>query len=82
MIMLGTRKPRQQATLTKKNQISEIFFRFRNPKERVQNPGSFFSSLVLVSVKMVTAGRRLQKKVEMGQNSSSKSGQSRRVGEP
>ena len=35
-IMLGKHKPQQQATLTKTNQIPEIFFRFRfrNPTER------------------------------------------------
>ena len=29
MVMLGTHKPQQQATLTKRNKIPEIFFRFR-----------------------------------------------------
>ena len=34
MVMLGTHKPQQQATLTNKNKIPEIFFRFRNSTER------------------------------------------------
>ena len=36
MVMLGTHKPQQQVTLTNKNKIPEIFFRFRfrNSTER------------------------------------------------
>ena len=54
--MLGKHKPQQQATLTKKNQIPEIFFRFRfrNPKERKSRILAFlFFSLVIIPVRMV-----------------------------
>ena len=54
MVMLGTHKLQQQATLTNKNQIPEIFFcfRFRNSTERKSKILGFLS-LVSVSVRMV-----------------------------
>ena len=44
MLMLGAHKPQQQATLTKeKSKITGGCFRFgfRNPREKIQNPGLF-----------------------------------------
>ena len=43
MVMMGTHKPQQQATLTNKNKIPEILFRvrFRNSTEKILNPGIF-----------------------------------------
>ena len=48
MIMLGTHKPQQQATLTKQIKILEIFFRFRfrySIEKNILNPGIFFFRL-------------------------------------
>ena len=54
IVMLGTHEPRQQATLTNKNKIPEIFFRFRNSTKRKSKIlGFYFFSLVIVSVRMV-----------------------------
>ena len=50
-IMLGKHKPHQQATLTKKNQIPDIFFRFCFLIQKRENPRSwdfYFFSLVTV----------------------------------